>query len=128
MSDEQDENTRMEWLRLELALKVHDNENRYWSKDEVLQARAMFINRSIPLPSMASLQAEFGDRLESMASQILEQRAAWISLQAKLQPSDSPCMECGGSDDLKPFEFGLARVIKKSVIGRALLFPLPFQQ
>lgn len=57
MSDEQDENARLGWRRLELALKVHDNENQYWSKDEVIQALAMFINRSIPLPSMASLQA-----------------------------------------------------------------------
>jgi hypothetical protein len=132
-TQDSDDNEKNRWEALRLAVIADDTEYNYWPAEEVNQTRNTFLRLRGSVPSLAALQAHYGDHLASMVQKIVADRVAWLQLQVELQGTNSPCHSCGNLSDLSYHHFGLARILKKerdwtgsliSVAASAVTLPL----
>lgn len=95
---------------LRQTLTAWDDDNRFWSKEEVSRARELFRRKGGDIPSYGALCQAFGkERLDAVLDNIMGERAFHL----KLLAADDPCHSCGATENLKFFDFGLARVVEQ---------------
>jgi hypothetical protein len=111
--DKAEEDETLEWESLRLALVATDDEHKYWSPEVVNETKNNFIRLRGSIPSTATLEAHYGDRLLPMVRKILADRIEWLKLQKELDGKDHPCHCCGNDKDLSYHRFGLAMVFQK---------------
>ncbi len=95
---------------IRLVLIASDDEYCFWSREEVEKVRRTFMQRRGSVPTLQDLAARFDtEKLAALLQRLVQEKQSSDKLLRKLQATDDPCHDCGSTEALASFNFGLTR-------------------